>query len=567
MPRQIIANTAAVAAGHPHGAAAGIEMLGDGGNAIDAAVAAMLAMCVVIPGSVGLGGYGGSAIVYRAGSKEHGARSRKAKADSRRPPADSEKSDVVAVDFDSRAPLDFEVGQVTGDPSSSYYGARSVTVPTVVAGLELLLRRFGTKSWREASQPAIRLAEEGFEFDAEHERHFKRCAPKFDRQSLESLFPSGAMPTIGDRWRQPELARLLERLDNEGPLSFYDGEVTKSIVRYLRQRGGILSEQDFRAYRPQLVAPVYVPCRGFELYTPPLPSGGIISLGIVRTVEPLMGAGSAEPWDAEYFHILTEAMKILWQERHSTLGDPDFVSISTEKLLSERAAEARAEQIKTRDGRSGKGKSNLSPRSQSSAPGFESSHTANVIAIDGDGNMISVTATQGWMYGSHLVVDGMGLVLNHGMSRFDYSPGHPNAPAPGKRMLHNMAPMIALRHSPPPLGGGVNGKEALQTALAFGMPGGPKIVSVTAQLALNAIVFGACPAESIAAPRLHSDGSEPLLVSSHMAASVIADLEQRGHAIRREEDMGGPVNVLAVDSQSGKIDIASGESTGAVAGF
>ena len=109
-----------------------------------------------------------------------------------------------------------------------------------------------------------------------------------------------------------------------------------------------------------------------------------------------------------------------------------------------------------------------------------------MIAIDGEGNLISLTATQGWMYGSHLVVDGLGLVLNHGMSRFDYSPGHPNAPAPGKRMQHNMAPMIALRDGQP--------------AFAYGLPGGPKIVSVTAQLALNTIAFGASPAAAITAP-------------------------------------------------------------------
>lgn len=146
----------------------------------------------------------------------------------------------------------------------------------------------------------------------------------------------------------------------------------------------------------------------------------------------------------------------------------------------------------------------------------------------------------------------MGLVLNHGMSRFDYLPGHPNAPAPGKRMQHNMAPMIGLQEGRP--------------AFAFGLPGGPKIVSVTAQLALDTIVFGATPAAAITAPRLHTDGNEPLLVSQDTPVGVVAELEQLGHGIRREEDMGGPVNVLAVDLQTGKIDIASGESTGAVAG-
>jgi gamma-glutamyltranspeptidase len=144
-------------------------------------------------------------------------------------------------------------------------------------------------------------------------------------------------------------------------------------------------------------------------------------------------------------------------------------------------------------------------------------------------------------------------VLNHGMSRFDYVPGHPNAPAAGKRMQHNMAPTIALSNG--------------QAAFAWGMPGGPKIVTATAQLILNAIAFRATPAESVSAPRLHCDGNGPLLVSRHMPASIVDGLEKRGRFVRREDDMGGPVNVLAVDPETGRIDVASGEATGAVAGF
>ncbi len=440
MPNQLIANTAAVATHHPHGALAGIEMLREGGNAVDAAVAAMLALCVVYPGAVGLGGYGGSAVIYLARSRR-----------------------VVAIDFDSRAPLGFRDGLVTADAQSSYYGPRSVTVPAVVAGLDLAVREFGVKGWREASQPAIRLAEEGFEFEAEHQRFLKRCAPKFDRQSLANLFPGGAVPQVGERWRQPDLARLLRRLADEGPGAFYEGEIAQGIVRFLRERGGILSEGDFREYRPRIVEPVHAACRGFELYTPPPPSGGITALGIVQTVA-RFDVGGLEPWGGEYFHLLGEATKICWRERSQHLGDPDFVTVSVDELLSERAAEARAEQI-----RSGKIVSDRATVNQSP-------HTSNVIACDAEGNVVSLTATQGWQYGSHLVVDGMGLVLNHGMSRFDYSPGSPNAPAGGKRMQHNMSPMLVL--------------EGGRPAFAFGLPGGPKIVSVTAQLALDLIALG-----------------------------------------------------------------------------
>jgi gamma-glutamyltranspeptidase/glutathione hydrolase len=562
MPQQIIANKVAVAAGHPLGAEAGLEMLRDGGNAIDAAVATMLALCVVIPGSVGIGGYGGSAVIRRCGrspdgcgrspdratelteglKNRHGGDLRSGHVRGRETRA---QLSIVAVDFDSRAPLAFRDGVVTADPQSSYYGARSVTVPGVVAGLDLILSDFGTMSWRQVSQPAIRLAHHGFEFDFEHQRHFDRCAPKFDQATLGSYFPAGAATTIGDRWRQPDLARLLEQLAEDGPGIFYEGEIARRIVWFLRDRDGLLTEEDFHSYRPQFVEPIQSSFRGYDLLTPPPPSGGITSLGIVQTVEKLLSATRIEPWGAEYFHTLAEATKLCWRERDRTLGDPDFVSIPMEQLISEQAAAARAELI------SKLGHGILPPSPQPPTP--SPSHTANVIATDAEGNLISLTATQGWMYGSHLVVDGLGLLLNHGMSRFDYVPGHPNAPAPGKRMQHNMSPMVALREDQP--------------AFAFGLPGGPKIVNVTAQLAHDTIAFGAAPAAAIDAPRLHTVGDEPLAVSQHMPDPVVAELEKFGHTVRREDDLGGPVNVLAIDPQTRKIDIASGEGTGAVAGI
>jgi gamma-glutamyltranspeptidase/glutathione hydrolase len=303
-----------------------------------------------------------------------------------------------------------------------------------------------------------------------------------------------------------------------------------------------LQKSDFSSYHPRFVDPIQIAYRGFEIYTPPPPSGGITSLAIVQTMEQFFATGQIDPWSGRYFHLLAEAMKICWRERYEYLGDPSFVRIPMEDLVSEQSAAARAENIRGR-----------TPSSATASLHPESPHTSNVIAIDAAGNLISLTATQGWMYGSHLVVDGLGLVLNHGMSRFDYSPGHPNAPAPGKRMQHNMTPMIAL-------GDG-------RRAFAFGMPGGPKIVTVTAQLAINSIAFGVSPEESIAAPRLHTNGEAPLLVSPHMPEHIVRELEKLGHQIRREDDMGGPVNVLAVDPQSATIEVASGEGTGDVAGF
>ena len=168
-----------------------------------------------------------------------------------------------------------------------------------------------------------------------------------------------------------------------------------------------------------------------------------------------------EPWGSRYFHLVGEATKLCWQEHDRYFGDPDFVRIPIAKLLSDEAAASRIEKIRSGEVSRGPG------------PVQDSPHTSNAIAVDAAGNLVSLTATQGWMYGSHLVVDGMGLVLNHGMSPFTFSPGHPNAPAAGKRMQHNMSPMIVLE------------AETGRPAFAFGLPGGPKIVNVTAQLAAS----------------------------------------------------------------------------------
>ena len=277
------------------------------------------------------------------------------------------------------------------------------------------------------SQPAIRLAEKGFEVDSEHRRYLDRCAPQFDKQSLANLFPGGAVPEIGDCWRQPDLARLLHRLADEGPAAFYDGEIPRAIVRYLRDRGGILTDDDFRTYRPQIVDPVQAASRRFDLYTPPPPSGGITSLGIVQTVEGF-GTQDMEPWGSRYFHLVGEATKLCWQERDRYFGDPDCVRIPIAKLLSDEAAASRIEKIRSGEVSRGPG------------PVQDSPHTSNAIAVDAAGNLVSLTATQGWMYGSHLVVDGMGLVLNHGMSRFTSRPAIPT-----RRPLANACSTTCLR--------------------------------------------------------------------------------------------------------------------------
>jgi gamma-glutamyltranspeptidase/glutathione hydrolase len=175
-------------------------------------------------------------------------------------------------------------------------------------------------------------------------------------------------------------------------------------------------------------------------------------------------------------------------------------------------------------------------------------HTVNVCAVDRHRNVVSLTATQGYLFGSQVVIEGLGLVLGHGMSRFDYVAGSPNAPAPGKRMHHNMAPTIIMRDGKP--------------YRAFGMPGGPKIVNVATQLIVNSIDFGQSPGGAIMAPRIHSEGGEPLLITNS-AKDAMAKLEQMGHRLQREQTVGGPANMIEIDGD--RLIAASGNGLGAIA--
>ena len=237
---------------------------------------------------------------------------------------------------------------------------------------------------------------------------------------------------------------------------------------------------------------------------------------------------------AEYVHVFAEALKHGWRDRHQYLGDPKFVDLPVEALLSDEHARKCAEEI--RNG----GVANLTGKSDSGQ------HTVNAVAADAEGNVVSLTATQGYLFGSQRVAAGMGLVLGHGMSRFDYTPDHPNRPEPGKRMQHNMSPVIVLK----------NGKPCF----AFGMPGGTKIVNVTAQLAVNFLDLGFSPATGIRTPRMHTEGADPIFVTTSIEKSVVKELESMGHQVRREQTLGGPANAVRIEGN--EITAASGNGAG-----
>jgi gamma-glutamyltranspeptidase/glutathione hydrolase len=443
---------------------------------------------------------------------------------------------VVALDFDARAPLAYREDTFNGDAKEkSAHGYLAVTAPAIVAGLSTALKEFGTKSWKECTARALELAENGCPMDPYPRAHLNKWAASVDPVSRRALFGDAKIPDAGAPWVQKDLAKLFRALASDGPESFYHGEIPRRIVKQVREHGGILAEEDFTQYQPTIVEPLTIDYRGHQLFTPPPPSGGVTMLQILKTLEQF-DIGTMEPWSAAYMHLVIEASKRCWADRQRTLGDPDFVAMELDKLLSAKSARARAAEIRLSDASRGV-----------DVPVDSNPHTSNISAIDREGNICSMTATQGAQFGSYVVIDGLGLILGHGMSRFEYSPRHPNRPAPGKRPHHNMSPTVMLKDGEP-FG-------------AVGMPGAQRIITVTAQLIANLVDFGVCAETAVKAPRVHTDGSEPLEISSRVDESVKADLIAMKHRVERPPsgqeytDVGGPANVVVV--REGQLSAAS----------
>jgi gamma-glutamyltranspeptidase/glutathione hydrolase len=505
---------AAVAAPHPLAAEAASEMFRAGGNAVDAAVAGMLAVCVCASHSCSLGGYGGSLVIYDAKSKT-----------------------VSAIDFDSKAPYAFRADDPRQTFANWQLGYLAIGVPGVVAGLSLTVAKFGTKKWADVIAPAIRIAAEGYLVEEPAAKNIAGFAIKADATSIKAMFPSGKFPKAGERWVQADLAKLLERIAAD-PAAMYHGEVPRAIVKQVRDNGGILAEEDFTRYEARVVEPLTVRYTGdVDLFTPPPPSAGVTTLGILKTLQHL-GLAGRQPWGAPYFELLAESMKLCWDERRRHLGDPDFVHPPLAEMLSDESAKAGADRIRSGPARA----------PQAVDPG--ENHTANIVTVGPDRSIVSLTSTNGGGWGARVAIQGLGLALGHGMSRFAADPKSPNAPAPGKRVQHNMAPLLMLKGGDP--------------VGVVGMAGGTRIPNATAQLVVSLLDFKASPAKTLDAPRLHTEGNEPLEVTKNLPDPVFNELQLMGHQVKRVAGVGGPLNAALLGGRGKTVTIASTSAKGAV---
>lgn len=509
----------------------GRDILAKGGNAVDAGVAVAFALAVTLPRAGNIGG-GGFMLVH-----------------------DAKTGQTHAIDYREMAPsgasrdmfLD-EKGEPDSD-KSLYSGAAS-GVPGTVAGMRLALEKYGSLPWAEVIAPAIRLAEEGFPVtpelsdSIESEREYLEKHP-----ATKAIFfkPDGQVWQPGETLVQADLAKTLKKIAEEGPDGFYKGEVAEAVARSVQAVGGLITPEDMAAYKVVEREPVRGTYRGFEVVSmPPPSSGGVHLIQILNALEGYP-TGALGQNSAQTIHLMAEAMKLAYADRSEYLGDPDFVDVPVAALTSKDYAAAMrakisaefatpAAQIKPAD---------LTP--------YESDQTTHFSIIDKDGNAVSNTYTINFNYGSGLVAEGTGVLMNNEMDDFSAKPGTPNgfgliggdanAIEGGKRPLSSMTPTLVLK----------DGKIWLVT----GSPGGARIITTVLQVIMNMVDHGMNVAEASTAPRVHHQWlPDELRVEEGISLDTLRLLEAKGHAIVLKDAMGSTQSIMR-DPESGSLYGAS----------
>ena len=514
---------AAVASDHAVASAAGDAILRQGGNAVDAAVATSFCLAVVRPYSCGLGG-GGFMVIHDPGVDAGIAITYRETAPAAMHPAY----------FASLEPAD-------GAPPPSRWGVHAVGVPGTVAGLLEALDCHGTLNRATVLAPAIRAAEEGFPVDADH-----LDAVAFVRDRLEehprltttagwiwtNLCGEGSLK-VGDRLRQPALARTLRRIADRGADGFYHGPVAEAVARVVAEGGGPMTAADLASYRVRHGVPLRaegVLGRYTVLAMPPPSSGGVAMLQVLGIVHRRWeDLGRPGPGSPEWVHLLAEAMQHAFADRAEYLADDAFVPVPVADLLDPAylaTLAGRLDPVRTLD-RFDYG---------STTPAPADAGTSHLCVVDARGMAVACTETINTPFGSLMAVPAWGIVLNNEVDDFTTVPGAPNffglhqsdrnLPAPGKRPLSSMSPTIVLENG--------------AVVLVAGASGGPRIITGTLQVLLNVLLHGMDLPRAIAAPRLHHQWvpGELQLEDRWTDARLVAALERRGHVVTRRPAVG-----------------------------
>ena len=490
----------------------GEKVLADGGNAVDAAVAAALTACIAAPARSGIGGYGGHMVIALAGKKK-----------------------VTAIDFNTVAPagaradmfpLD-EKGVVKG--RINFFGWKAVGVPGVPAGLQLALSRYGTRSFGEVVRPAVDLAEKGFVINKVFAGTIRNCAPRFakDPGSAKLYLQNGQPLKEGDVLRNPDLTKLLSHFADENSVeSFYRGEVAQRIADAFQKNGGLVTAKDLASYQAREVEPLSLGYKGATIFTAPLTAAGLVSLEAISILKAMQPASATSTGAAAHANL--EALRLAWKHRLELFGDPEQVKVPVDKLLSTDYAKENSARV------------SAAVQAKKAIVTGVAKHTDegtnNICAVDRHGNIVAVTLTHGGGFGAQVTVDGLGLTLGHGMSRFDPHPDHPNAPGPGKRPVHNMCPSVVLKSGVPVLG--------------VGCAGGVRIPNCVFEVFRNYVLRGAAMNEAVAASRVQCTGTLDVAVEPDFPKETAQYLREAGFKVQTWESS-AVVSAVSFDPSNG----------------
>ena len=511
---------------------AGREILGRGGNAVDAAIATAFAAGVAHQYSSGLGG-GAFAVVYMAESGEAAALDARETA-----PASADTANYLGPD-----------GKV--NPDASRMGPHAIAVPSLVQGLWELHERYGSLEWKALLQPAIRLCRDGIEVGPAHQRMLQLVAPKLANypETARIQLDHGKIPALGWRLRQPELAKTLEEVAARGGTALSTGRLARAIAG---ASGGALTVDDLANYRVAWRAPVRGTYRGLDIVSmPPPSSGGVLLLEMLNALEPFDLAALGQNSSAE-INLVAGAMKLAFADRAFYLGDPDYWTVPTDKLVSKEYGAELTAQLRPPP------KWERAPwnwdkgwipktRAPYLAPPADAG-TTQISVVDAKGNAVSLTQTVNTLFGSLITVPGTGIVLNNEMDDFSITPSAPNAwnavgtaanaIRPGKRPLSSMTPTIVLDHG--------------QVRYVVGSPMGTFIITAVLQSLLGVFDFKLDPEAAVSAPRVHHQWlPDQLLVERGHPKDVLDKLREWGHDVQPSPYPLGAVQLIARDPQSG----------------
>jgi len=537
----------------------GVDILKQGGNAVDAAVGAAFALAVVDPAAGNIGG-GGFMLVRLTDGR------------------------VGFVDYRESAPGRAAPNMYlrangTFDEEGPVIGYRSVAVPGSIAGLELAMKTYGTMKLAKVMAPAIRLAREGFPVTEKLARELEDERAGLERFPLSRriFLKNGALYRTGETLRQPELAATLRRIARKGSADFYRGKTARHLTKEMAGIGGLVTREDLAEYKPKLREALRAKYSRSDaewevIAAPPPSSGGVAMIEALNMLQ----AVELKGWqDAESVHMTAEVMRRVFADRAAYLADPDFAPVPVAELVAPCYAAERAGEIDPRRASSSELVRAGTPHtcagvlgSKDAPPAMvgpnEGPHTTHVSVVDAAGNAVAMTTTLNDLFGSHVTCSS-GFLLNDSMDDFTAQPGVPNklfglvqseanAIASGKRPLSAMSPTILLR----------GGKLSFVT----GARGGPRIISATLLTVLNWMRLGMDAQAAINAPRFHHQWlPDELRVEPGVPASVVRDLEVRGHKVAPIRHV-GLVNAIGIDPRTGeRLGAADPRTQGSAKGY